>query len=199
MANSTELKSLLNQRFANNFFPVPSTNQFQLGTLAPPFELLNVAAGQRVKLADYLSNPAHQFVLLAFTRIFSEQHYCPFCYPHLKALNEAYDQFVRRRVEVVLITSTDLQQSRIVQQDLGFKMPLLSDPDCKVFRQYRLGQALGAPLPRSLKPMPASRGCWERSISFRQNNLISEDSLLELALKFSLGYYFAPGGSRDGE
>lgn len=147
MVSSTELKSLLNQRFVNNFLPVPPTNQFQLGTLAPPFELLNVTTGQRAKLANYLSNPAHQSVLLAFTRIFSEQHYCPFCYPHLKALNEAYPQFLRRGVEVVMIISTDLQQSRIVQQDLGLTMPLLSDPDCKVFRQYQLGQALGAPLP----------------------------------------------------
>ncbi len=170
MANSTELKSLLNQRFANNFFPVPSTNQFQLGTLAPPFELLNVAAGQRVKLADYLSNPAHQFVLIAFTRIFSEQHYCPFCYPHLKALNEAYEQFVRRRVEVVLITSTDLQQSQIVQQDLGFKMPLLSDPECKVFRQYRLGQALGAPLPAQFLLDRQGRIRFKHLFSFIETN-----------------------------
>lgn len=147
MVNSAELNSLFTPRFAKNFFPIPPTNSLQIGSLAPPFELIDVMAGQRVKLADYLSNPAHRFVLLAFTRIFSEQHYCPFCYPHIKDLNQAVDQFKQRGVALVVITSTDPQQSQVVQQDLGLKMPLLSDPECKVFRQYQLGQALGAPLP----------------------------------------------------
>jgi peroxiredoxin len=46
-----------------------------------------------------------------------------------------------------MITSTDERQSQIVVKDLSLKMPLLSDPSCRVFHTYQVGQALGAPLP----------------------------------------------------
>lgn len=140
--SQTSPDRLLNRRFAENFLPVPATHRAPLGRVAPPFELLNVATGEKLRLADCLGQP----VLLAFTRIFTEQHYCPFCFPHLLALNEAYEQFQRRGAEVLLISSTDLAQSQAVRQDLGLKMPLLSDPSCRSFRLYQTGQALGAPL-----------------------------------------------------
>jgi peroxiredoxin len=57
----------------------------------------------------------------------------PFCFPHIKALNENYEQFKNRGIEVLMITSTDERQSQIVVRDLGIKMPLLSDPSCRVF------------------------------------------------------------------
>ncbi|HEY9623590.1 MAG TPA: peroxiredoxin family protein, partial [Crinalium sp.] len=153
MLTSTDFRGLLNQRFFNNFLPVPATNQFTVGSFAPPFQLLNVTSGQRVKLRDYTGNTDPELeawnrpVILAFTRIFTEKQYCPFCYPHIKAMNEAYSQFVHRGAEVLMITSTDERQSKIVVRDLGLKMPLLSDPGCRVFRMYQVGQALGAPLP----------------------------------------------------
>jgi peroxiredoxin len=137
------LDGLFNRRFAENFLPIPATHQMPIGAAAPPFQLLNISNRQQVELADY----AGQRLLLAFTRIFTEKHYCPFCFPHLLELNNAYEQFRQRSVEVLLITSTDLVQSQIVQQDLGIKMPLLSDPRCRAFRAYQTGQALGAPLP----------------------------------------------------
>lgn len=45
-----------------------------------------------------------------------------------------------------MITSTDTQQSQQVVKDLSLKMPLLSDPSCRTFQGYQVGQALGAPL-----------------------------------------------------
>ena len=77
----------------------------------------------------------------------AEKQYCPFCFPHIKELNENYERFIERGVELLMITSTDEWQSQIVVRDLGLKMPLLSDPTCRVFRAYEVGQALGAPLP----------------------------------------------------
>lgn len=150
---TTAFAGLLNQRFAKNFFPIPATNDFRMGTPAPPFTLLNVASGERVRLLDYTGSAKleHQAtnrpVLLAFTRIFSEKQYCPLCYPHIVALNQAYEQFVQRGAEVLMIVSTDERQSKIVRQDLELKMPLLCDSNCRVFQQYQVGQALGAPLP----------------------------------------------------
>jgi hypothetical protein len=74
MQTSPPLDGLLSRRFAQNFLPIPATNRFPLGTVAPPFELLNVATGDKLRLLSCLGQP----VLLAFTRIFTEQHYCPF-------------------------------------------------------------------------------------------------------------------------
>ncbi|MBD2461684.1 redoxin domain-containing protein [Oscillatoria sp. FACHB-1407] len=153
MFTSTDFRGLFNQRFFNNFLPIPATNKFKLGSPAPAFQLLNVSTSQQVKLSDYTGNTNPDLeawnrpVVLAFTRIFTEKQYCPLCYPHIKALNEAYDEFLQRGAEVLMITSTDQRQSKIVMQDLGLRMPLLSDPSCRVFRLYQVGQALGAPLP----------------------------------------------------
>jgi peroxiredoxin len=168
MLFSSASKSLLNQRFARNFLPIPATNQAVIGTLAHTFELLNVADGQMVKLTDYTSR--HAFVMLAFTRIFTEKQYCPLCYPHILELNTAYERFRQRDVEVLLLTSTDPQQSQIVQQDLGLKMPLLSDSSCRVFRQYQVGQALGAPLPAQFIVDPLSQIRFYHLFSFIDPN-----------------------------
>jgi peroxiredoxin len=144
MLTSTDFSGLLNQRFLNNFFPIPATNSIHIGSITPGFNLPDIANDRRVKLADYQNDRP---VVLAFTRIFTEKQYCPFCFPHIKALNETYQKFVDRNVEVLMITSTDEQQSKIVVNDLGIKFPLLSDASCQVFRAYQVGQALGAPLP----------------------------------------------------
>lgn len=148
------LRGLFNRRFLDNLLPVPATTQLTVGSLAPPFQLLNVVTDQPIRLSDYTGQRKGEQpetdkrpVVLAFTRIFSEKVYCPLCYPHIVALNAAYNQFLERGAEVFLITSTDQRQSKIVRRDLSLAMPVLSDPQCRVFQTYRVGQALGAPLP----------------------------------------------------
>ena len=144
MLTSTDFSGLLNQRFFSNLLPVPATNSLALGQTTPEFDLLDVKNDRRVKLSDYRHDRP---VLLAFTRIFTEKQYCPFCFPHIKALNENYQTFVDRQIELLMITSTDELQSRKVVEDLSLKFPLLTDSSCKTFRAYQTGQALGAPLP----------------------------------------------------
>lgn len=144
MLTSTDFSGLFNARFANNFFPIPATSSLALGQQTPDFLLPDVTHKTTLRLSDYRGK---QPVLLAFTRIFTEKQYCPLCYPHIVELIETYQQFVDRGVEVFLISSTDNRQSRQVIQDLGVEMPLLSNPSCDVFRNYQVGQALGAPLP----------------------------------------------------
>lgn len=141
---STDFRGLLTPRFFKNFLPFPATNQsyYEVGT--PDFELPDITNGRRVHLRDYRGK---QPVILAFTRIFTEKQYCPLCFPHIVQLNEQYEKFQELGIEVLMITSTDDRQSKIVVRDLGLKLPLLSDSECKVFRAYRVGQALGAPLP----------------------------------------------------
>lgn len=144
MLTSTDFSGLLNERFFRNLLPIPAEDALELGRTTPNFVLPDITNGRLVKLSDYQGK---QPVLLAFTRIFTEKQYCPFCYPHIIDLNEKYEQFTSRGIEVLMITSTDERQSQTVVKDLGIKLPLLSDPSCDVFRNYKVGQALGAPLP----------------------------------------------------
>lgn len=144
MLTSNDFSGLLSQRFFNNLLPIPATNSLELGEPTPGFNLPDIKNNRRVKLSDYKNDRP---VILAFTRIFTEKQYCPLCFPHIKALNEQYQQFVDRTVELIMITSTDEQQSKKVVEDLHLNFPLLSDSSCKIFRDYQVGQALGAPLP----------------------------------------------------
>jgi peroxiredoxin len=186
MLISTGFRSLFNRRFFDNFIPIPATNHFTIGSLAPPFRLLNVATGEQVRLLDYMGNRKsdmgawNRFVILVFTRIFTEKHYCPLCYPHINALNTTYEQFVQRGAEVLMITSTDERQSKIVLRDLGLKMPLLSDPSCRVFRAYKVGQALGAPLPAQFILDPSGKIRCRHLFSFLEPNASVERLLAAL-------------------
>jgi peroxiredoxin len=144
MLTSTDFSGLLNERFFRNFFPVPATNTLKLGETTTDFELPDITNNRQVRLSNYREK---QPILLAFTRIFTEKQYCPLCYPHIKAMNENYERFTEKGVEVLMITSTDTQQSQQVVKDLSLKMPLLSNPGCRIFQAYEVGQALGAPLP----------------------------------------------------
>ncbi|ACK67578.1 alkyl hydroperoxide reductase/ Thiol specific antioxidant/ Mal allergen [Rippkaea orientalis PCC 8801] len=144
MLTSTDFTGLINRRFFQNFLPIPASNSLALGSVAPDFSLPDITNNRTVKLSDYRNQ---QPIVLAFTRIFTEKQYCPFCYPHIINLNQNYERFIEQGIEVLMITSTDAKQSQIVVRDLGLKMPLLSNPDCRVFRRYHTGQALGAPLP----------------------------------------------------
>ncbi|HAC65089.1 MAG TPA: alkyl hydroperoxide reductase [Cyanothece sp. UBA12306] len=144
MLTSTDFTGLINKRFFQNFLPIPASNSLALGSIAPDFSLPDITHNRTIKLSDYRQQKP---LILAFTRIFTEKQYCPFCYPHILNLNQNYEQFVERDIELLMITSTDAKQSQIVVRDLGLKMPLLSNPDCRVFRMYHTGQALGAPLP----------------------------------------------------
>lgn len=167
--------SLLNERFFRNFLPIPATNNLVLGKTTPEFILPDITNSKLVKLSNFQGN---QPVILAFTRIFTEKQYCPLCFPHIKALNQNYQQFKNRGVEVLLITSTDERQSQKVVTDLSLKIPLLSDPSCGVFRAYNVGQALGAPLPAQFVLDKAGKLRYKHLFSFLDNNA-SVETLLE--------------------
>ena len=145
LSSSAELQSkLVNGRFWRHFLPLPATNCLALGDRAPDFTLTEVATRQPYRLSQHWGERP---VVLAFTRIFTERHYCPLCFPHLVALSAAAEKFRAAGSQLILVTSTDLAQSQVVKTELNLQAPLLSDPLGEVFRQYGTGQALGAPLP----------------------------------------------------
>ncbi len=186
MLTSTDFTGLFNQRFFNNTLPIPATNQFSMGSLAPPFELMEVKGRRKIRLSDYAGSrkPSEEAwnrpVLLYFTRIFTEKQYCPLCYPHIHALNENYEQVTQRGAEVLMFTSTDERQSAKVVEHLGLKMPLLSDPSCRIFRRYQVGQALGAPLPAQFLVDPAGKIRFRHLFSFLEPNASIERLLIAL-------------------
>jgi len=171
MLTSNDFSGLLSDRFFKNFFPIPASNDLAYGTVTPDFILPNITAGKSVQLSSYRG---YKPVVLAFTRIFTEKQYCPFCFPHIKALNEQYQEFRDRNIELLMITSTDERQSAIVVQDLGLQMPLLSDPSCQVFRAYQTGQALGAPLPAQFVLDQQGRLRYKHLFSFLAHNASPE-------------------------
>ena len=85
-------------------------------------------------------------------------------------MNERYGEFVDRGIEVLMITSTDTQQSKNVVRDLDLQMPLLSDPSCARFRRYHVGQALGAPLPAQFVIDKAGKIVFKHLFSFIHHN-----------------------------
>ena len=176
MLTSSDFSGLLNQRFFRNLLPIPATNSLKLGERTPNFILPDITNSQLVKLANLKGK---QPIILAFTRIFTEKQYCPFCFPHIKALNENYKQFTKRGVEVLMITSTDERQSQKVVTDLGLNIPLLSDPSCHVFRAYQVGQALGAPLPAQFVLDKEGKLRYKHLFSFLDHNASVETLLAQ--------------------
>jgi peroxiredoxin len=176
MLTSSDFRGLLNERFFRNFLPIPATNSLTLGEVTPAFQMPDITNGRMVSLLDYRGK---QPVVLAFTRIFTEKQYCPLCFPHIKALNENYERFTKQGIEVLMITSTDERQSQTVIKDLSLRMPLLSDPSCRVFRAYNVGQALGAPLPAQFVLDRQGKLTYKHLFSFLSNNA-SVETLLKV-------------------
>jgi peroxiredoxin len=166
MLTSTDFSGLFSDRFFKNLLPVPATNALRSGIVTPDFTLPDITNGSTVQLSGLRGKK----VVLAFTRIFTEKQYCPFCFPHIKALNEQYEEFGDRDLTLLLIASTTERQSKIVVQDLGLKMPLLSDPSCQTFRAYQTGQALGAPLPAQFVLDSQGRLRYQHLFSFLDHN-----------------------------
>jgi peroxiredoxin len=167
MSGTNKFKGLFNRRFFDNLLPIPAQNELALGSIAPEIQIYDIRNDRQIKLSDYRGV---QPVVLYFTRIFTDRQYCPFCYPHIQAMNDRYQEFVDRGMEVLMITSTDRDQSKIVVQDLNLKMPLLSDPSCARFRRYHVGQALGAPLPAQFVVDREGRIIFQHLFSFIQHN-----------------------------
>ncbi len=162
---------LLNERFLRNFLPIPATNRFPFGQQTPDFLLPDITNQSTIQLSRYRGQKP---VVLAFTRIFTDKHYCPLCYPHIIELNQQYERLVAQGIEVLMISSTDTRQSRQVVHDLGLKMPFLSNPSCDIFRLYQVGQALGAPLPAQFILDTEGKLRYKHLFSFLSPNLDTE-------------------------
>jgi peroxiredoxin len=164
---------LFNERFAKNLVPLPGFTVPQVGEVAPDFTLPRVKHAS-VKLSDYFGQKP---LLLAFTRIFTEKLFCPFCYPHIQELKDRYQEIQDAEAELLMITSTDAVQSAQVVEDLALAYPFLYDPACTTFRLYGAGQALGAPLPAQYVLDKTGRIVYRHLFSFVDHNVDTDDVL----------------------
>ena len=168
---------LFNRRFASNFIPLPPFQVPKIGSTAPDFSLPIVGSGNYVTLSDYQRK---QPVVLAFTRIFTEKLFCPYCYPHLQDLKRRYQDFKDKGVELLMISSTDPVQSQQIVDQLSLPYPFLYDPDCRIFRLYGVGQALGAPLPAQFIVDSSGQITFRHLFSFIDGNADTDIILTEL-------------------
>jgi len=174
---TTVLPTASSASFWHYMWPRPAALGLTLGDLAPDFALWDVTHRRTVRLANWRGK---QPLVLAFTRIFAEGVYCPFCYPHIMAMNEAYDRFRQVGAEVFLITSTHRRQSQAVVEDLQLTLPLLSDERGQSFQAYYTGQALGAPLPAQFVLDVQGRLRYAHLFSFLHHNADPETLLAVL-------------------
>ena len=172
----TENNNLLEHRVVKNFIPLPPLNAPKKGELALDFELPCINQSQ-VKLSDYQGVKP---VVLAFTRIFTEKLFCPYCYPHINELNQRYQEIKDAGAELLMVSSTDKKQSQEIVDNLNLSYPLLYDPDCTTFRQYGLGQALGAPLPAQFIIDPQGKITFRHLFSFVDGHASTDRILAEL-------------------
>ncbi len=168
--------NLFNHRVTQNFIPLPPRKVPKVRELAPDFELPRIGGGI-VRLEDYRGK---QPVVLAFTRIFTEKLFCPYCYPHIQELNKRYGEITDKGAELLMITSTDKQQSQEIVDSLQLSYPFLYDPDCITFRNYGVGQALGAPLPAQFVIDIQGRITFSHLFSFIDGHATTDAILVEL-------------------
>lgn len=173
----TENTGFFNRRFAANFIPQPPLQVPEVGSIAPDISLPIIGSSNKVKLSDYRSK---QPVVLAFTRIFTEKLFCPYCYPHIQDLRERYQEIKDKGAELLMITSTDPVQSQQIVDQLSLPYPFLYDPDCDTFRSYGVGQALGAPLPAQFIIDKEGRITFRHLFSFIDGNANTDTILREL-------------------
>ncbi|MGK7952450.1 MAG: peroxiredoxin family protein [Xenococcaceae cyanobacterium] len=168
---------LFNRRFASNFIPLPPGQVPAVGSIAPDFSLPIIGGSQKIRLSDYQGK---QPVVLAFTRIFTEKLFCPYCYPHIQDLKKRYQEFKDKGAELLMITSTDPVQSQQIVARLSLPYPFLYDPECSIFRRYGVGQALGAPLPAQFIVDSEGRITFRHLFAFTDGNAETDTILREL-------------------
>ena len=174
----TTTQNLLDHRVVKNLLPLPPVNGPKAGDPAIDFALPSVNAAETVRLSHY---QGVQPVVLAFTRIFTEKLFCPYCYPHIHELNQRYAEIKAAGAELIMVSSTDPQQSQDIVTNLNLAYPLLYDPACTTFRQYGVGQALGAPLPAQFVINTQGIITFRHLFSFIDGHATTDQILAELA------------------
>ncbi len=110
----------------------------EIGDKAPNFCLSN-ADGKKVCLEDYLSKGP---VILSFYR----GDWCPFCIQELQAFQEVMDKIKLSGTTVIAISPQMSERALSLKEKHDLDYELLSDPDQKVIKDYKLQFTLDSEL-----------------------------------------------------
>lgn len=146
LSSTTSSTSVLGS-FWRYLIPRPARLGLALGATAPDFALWDATHQRTVRLANWRGK---QPVVLAFTRIFAEGIYCPFSYPHIVAMNGAYQAFRDAGSEVFLITSLSPRQGLGLWRICSWLCRCCAIQRATVFVTTILARPWGHPCPRSL-------------------------------------------------
>ncbi len=69
------------------------------------------------------------------------------CYPRLVELRDRYEEIKAAGAEVVVVSTTEVETSKFIVEDLNLPYVFLSDPNWTIFKGYGTGAAMGVPLP----------------------------------------------------
>jgi peroxiredoxin len=70
--------------------------------------------------------------------IFLRGHWCEYCQAQLAELAQAAGAFRRHRVQIVALSTDDLETCRAFAREIGNAFPVLSDPEAALVRRYGL-------------------------------------------------------------
>lgn len=118
------------KEFNHNLTDQGIAEGLKIGEKAPDF-LLKDKEGIEQSLQNYLAKGP---LVISFYR----GDWCSHCIRELNDLNDHYDNFKNLGVEIVAIAPQNTTHAKEFQTKFNFKFPLLSDPDFKTIKEYKL-------------------------------------------------------------
>jgi peroxiredoxin len=107
-----------------------AANILPVGAKIPEFHLQD-HDGKSVSSSDLLANGR---LVLCFVR----GRWCPFCVGQMEAVNLILPEIEQAAARLAVISPQTVQQSFFMRDQHKLRFPLLSDPGCKIARQFGL-------------------------------------------------------------
>ncbi|UTA48391.1 peroxiredoxin family protein [Simiduia sp. 21SJ11W-1] len=115
-----------------------------VGTAVPAFKA-SAHTGEPVSQKDLLA--AGKPLLVIFYR----GGWCPYCNLQIRQLTEAYNQFAKRNVELVLISADKVDGAALAQRRYEIPFPVLADPELSAHEAFNVVMTLSPELVETYK------------------------------------------------
>jgi len=109
----------------------PRPGMLEAGDPAPEFTIL-AEDGHGVSLAGFRGRP----LLVMFMRVLRSELFCPYSIPAIVRMEDTYQEFQRRGVQVALVLPTSLEHAVSFKRALGLSYPIYADPEWSAHDRY---------------------------------------------------------------